>query len=489
MQSRIASSLLVFNRRACVTGALALVVAGCAAVGPDYVAPVPDAPAAWRRGDVAVASVQPVGDLSRWWQRFGDATLSELVEQALRGNTDLRSAQARLREARARRALAGAAFYPSATASGSAGSNKSSSEIGSGNTTELYSAGFDASWEPDVFGGVRRGREAAQADLQASAANLYNTQVTLVAEVARNYVELRAFQARLAIARNNLASQAETLQLTEWRAQAGLVSSLDVEQARANVEQTRAQIPSLETSLAESEHRLAILLGQAPGTLREKFAAPAPIPTGSDQVAIGIPADVLRRRPDVRAAERQLAAETARIGQAEAARYPNFTLSGSIGLEALSLGALGGNAVTRSLLASVRQTIFDAGRLRQQVEIQNAIQERALVGYEAAVLTALQEVENALVALANSRDRQAALRSAVEAARNAVLLARNRYTSGLIDFQTVLNTERTVLTIEDNLASAEAEGATALVQLYKALGGGWPAAAADAAATQETQHE
>jgi len=470
---------------------VALMVSGCAAVGPDYVSPTPDVPAAWQRGDMTagVTTAETIGDVSQWWLHFSDPRLSELIEQSLRGNTDLRSAQARLREARARRVLAGANLFPTVTTSASARQSKGSAEVGSGNTTELYSAGFDASWEPDVFGGVRRGTEAAQVDLEASTASLYNTQVSLVAEVARNYVELRAFQTRLAIARNNLASQAETLQLTDWRAQAGLVSSLDVEQARANVEQTRAQIPSLETSLAESEHRLAILLGQAPGALREKLAAPAPIPTVSDQVAIGIPADVLRRRPDVRAAERQLAAETARIGQAEAARYPNFTLSGSIGLEALSLGALGGNAVTRSLLASVRQTIFDAGRLRQQVEIQNAIQERALVSYEAAVLTALQDVENALVSLANSRDRQAALRSAVEAARNAALLARNRYASGLIDFQTVLNTERTVLTIEDSLASAEAEGATALVQLYKALGGGWPAATSDAAATQETNYE
>lgn len=470
-------------------GVLVLMVAGCAAVGPDYVAPTPSVPGIWQRGDMAVATGQPVGDLSQWWQRLGDPGLSALIEQALRGNTDLRSAQARLREARARRALAGAQFYPSVTASGSASSNKSSAEVGSGNTTELYSAGFDASWEPDVFGAVRRGAEAAQADLEASAASLYNTQVSLVAEVARNYVELRSFQARIAIARNNLASQSETLQLTDWRAQAGLVSSLDVEQARANVEQTRAQIPSLETSLAESEHRLAILLGQAPGALHEKLAAPAPIPAAPDQVAVGIPADVLRQRSDVRTAERKLAAETARIGQAEAARYPNFTLSGSIGLEALSLGALGGNAVTRSMLASVKETILDGGRLRRQVEIQSAIQEQALVGYEAAVLTALQDVENALVSLANSRQRQATLRSAVEAAHNAALLARDRYTSGLIDFQTVLNTERTVLTIEDSLASAEAEGATALVQLYKALGGGWPAAASGTTITRETNHE
>ncbi len=460
----------------------ALTLAGCAAVGPDYSAPEPALPAAWNRVGSSGESASPddAGDLSRWWQRLGDPALSNLIERSLGGGrdgaTELRAAHARLREARARRALAGANLFPTLNASASGSRAKSSAEAGSGRTSELYSAGFDAGWEPDVFGGNRRGIEAARADLESSAARLYATQVSIAAEVALNYVELRAFQARLAIARTNLASQSETMQLTDWRAQAGLVSSLDVEQSRANREQTRAQIPSLQTGLAEAEHRLAILLGQAPGTLDETLAAPAPIPPVPDEVAVGIPADTLRQRPDVRAAERALAAATARIGQAQAQRYPSFALRGSIGLEALTLGALGGaDAIARSLLASVGATLFDGGRLRQQVEIQNALQEQALIAYEAAVLGALEEVENALVSLANSRQRQAALGGAAEAARNAALLARYRYSAGLIDFQTVLDTERTVLTIEDSQAGSQAEGATALVQLYKALGGGWSA--------------
>jgi len=454
-------------------------LSGCAAVGPDYVEPRLEVPGAWSRA-AAGGGYTPSdrAALAHWWRELGDATLSELIQQALESSNDLRSAQARLREARARRALAGANRFPTITASAATSRARSSAETGAGRnrTSELYSAGFDASWEPDVFGGVRRGVEAAQADLESTEANLYATQVSLAAEVALNYVEVRAFQARLAIARDNLASQAETLQLTEWRTEAGLATSLDIEQARANREQTRAQIPTLETSLAEAQHRIAILLGLAPGALVAKLSTPAPIPPVPDRVAIGIPADTLRQRPDLRAAERRLAAETARIGQAAAARYPSLALSGSIGLEALTLRALGaGSALGHALIASVGGVIFDGGRLRQQVEIQSAVQEQALVEYQSALLTALEDVENALVALAMSREREAALTGATEAARNAALLARDRYASGLIDFQTLLNTERTVLTIEDSLAATRAEAASALIQLYKALGGGWPA--------------
>ncbi len=309
-----------------------------------------------------------------------------------------------------------------------------------------------------MFGGKRRGLEAAEADLQSSVATVDATRVTLAAEVARNYVELRGFQARLAIAQSNLATQSETLQLTQWRAQAGLVGSLDVEQARANREQTRSQIPLLQTSVAEAEHRVAILLGTAPTALHGQLAAAAPIPQPPTDIAVGIPADLLRQRPDIRAAERTLAAETARIGQAEAARYPSFNLSGSIGLEALSLHALtSGATVTRSLLAGISAPVFDAGRLRQLVEIQSAVRDSARVAYEATVLTALEEVENALVAFANARERSAALAEAVDAARNAALLARYRYTGGLIDFQTVLDTQRSLRAVEDSLSASEAD--------------------------------
>ena len=419
-------------------------LAGCAAIGPDYAPPATDVPAGWNRLDPTahpVTHAAAPGDLSQWWRGLNDSLLSELVDQALLASPDLRSAQASLRESRARRVVAAAGGYPSVTASGNARRSQSSEETGSGATRNLFSAGFDASWELDVFGGVRRGVEAAEADFETAEASLDDARVSLVAEVALNYIEMRALQIRLGIARDNLASQSETLQLTDWRAQAGLVSGQDVEQARSNREQTQAQIPNLETSLAEAEHRLDILLGKVPGTLHARLAVAGNLPIVPERIAVGIPADTLRQRPDVRAAERKLAGETARVGVAEAARYPSFNLSGSIGLEALTLGALGNSgATTTSLLAGITAPIFNAGRLRAQVEIQDAVRERAQVAYEQAVLTALQEVENALVAIARNRERSAALANAVDSARNAAQLARQRYSAGLIDFQSVLDT-------------------------------------------------
>ena len=459
-----------------------LLLTGCAAVGPNYAAPELAVPANWRGAAAAGAAVTETipADLANWWRQLADPLLTGLIERALHGSPDLRAAQAKLREARARRALAEANRFPTVTAAAAARVAKDSAETGSGATRDSYSAGFDASWEPDVFGGLRRGEEAAQADLEVSAASLRDAQVSLAAEVALNYVELRLYQAGLDIARANVASQTETLNLVRWRAQAGLTSELDVEQARANLERTRAQMPSLDTSRVEAQHRLEILLGQQPGALADSLAAPAGIPAIPARVTVGIPADTLRQRPDVRAAERKLAAETARIGVAEAARYPSFSLSGSLGLEALSIGALaGGDAVARSLLGGVTAPIFDAGRIRQQVEIQSAVQEQALVNYETMVLNALAEVENALVALSNARQRRQSLQDATDAARLATRLARYRYAAGITDFQTVLDTERTVLTLEDSLKASEAQGVSALIQLYKALGGGWPSAAAD----------
>lgn len=441
------------------------------------------------------------GDLSRWWQSFNDPLLSELMEQALQASPDLRSARARLREARARRVAAGAGLFPSVNASVSASRSDSAAAVAGGadagagaspgfsrsGPREFFSTGFDASWELDVFGGLRRGAEAAQADLESSQASLNDARVSLVAEVALNYIQARALQIRLDIARANLASQTETLQITAWRAQAGLVNSQDVEQARSNQQQTQAQIPSLEISLAEAEHSLDILLGKAPGTLRAYLAAHQGLPDLPSRIAVGIPADTLRQRPDVRAVERKLAAETARVGVAEAARYPSFTLSGSIGLEALTVGELGNSdARTASLLASITAPIFDAGRLRAQAEAQDAVRAQAEVAYQQAVLTALQDVENALVALSRSRARSDALARAAEAASNAAELARQRYSAGLIDFQSVLDTERSLLSIQDSLASARADSVLALIRLYKALGGGWSSQAEAGSVAQDT---
>ena len=454
----------------------ALLLSGCAAVGPNYAAPELATPATWRGAAAAQVAVAPTApaDLATWWRQLDDPVLTGLVEQALQTSLDLRAAQAKLQEARARRALAGAELFPTVSGSADGRRVKASGEAGGGGTANRFSAGFDASWELDVFGGLRRGVEAAQASLEASQASLHDVQVSLVAEVGLNYVEWRASQAALAIARANAASQTETLQLTQWRAQAGLTTALDVEQARANLEQTKAQIPSLETSRVEAEHRLEILLGQQPGALAQRLTQPGGIPRIPARVTVGIPADALRQRPDVRVAERTLAAETARIGVVEAQAYPNFSLSGSLSLEALTLGALSsGNAGAASVLGSVAAPIFDAGRIRQQVNIQTAVQEQALVNYQSTVLNALAEVENALVALANTRQRQDNLREALQAARLAARLARDRYSAGLSDFQTVLDTERTVLTVEDKLVLSEAEGVKSLIQLYKAVGGGW----------------
>nr|WP_041267192.1 efflux transporter outer membrane subunit [Geotalea daltonii] len=453
-----------------------LALAGCVTVGPDYVKPELDVPANWNRLDQANSETKAAatGDLSRWWLALNDPLLSGLIDDALQASPDLRSAKARLREARARGAVASAGLYPAVTASGSARRNRSSEELGGGSTQNLFRADFDAQWELDLFGGVRRGIEATRADVESSVASLENTRVSLVAETAQNYVEVRTLQLRLGIARDNLVSQTETLQLTDWRAQAGLVSSQDVDQARSNREQTRARIPGLEISLAEAEHRLEVLLGKTPGTLQGRLAVAGELPSVPMQIAVGIPAETLRQRPDVRAAERKLAAETARIGAAEAARYPSFSISGSIGFEALTVGALGSSgAATSSLLAGITAPIFNAGKLRNQVVIQDAVREQALVAYEQSVLTALQEVENALVAFSRNRESSEALTNAAESARNAARSARQRYSAGLIDFQSVLDTERTVLSVEDSLASTRANQVAALIRLYKALGGGW----------------
>ena len=473
-----------------LVGLTSLGLAACAAVGPDYQTPPPEAPPQWSRIDTTEPSITnpgATGDLSTWWKKLNDPLLSELINEALQASPDLRSAQARLREARARRTVAAAGRVPNVGTAASANRNNPSEEVGGGATRDLYRAGFDASWELDVFGGVRRAVEAAEANFESSQASLDATRVSLAAEVASGYIEVRAQQSLLDISRANLESQSETLQLTDWRAQAGLVSIQDVEQARSSREQTRAQIPFIQTSLAEAEHGLDVLLGRTPGTLHPRLAVAAGLPEVPRQVAVGIPADTLRQRPDVRAAERTLAAETARVGVAEAARYPNFTLSGSIGLEALTLGALGNSGATASSLSgSVTAPIFDAGRLRALVEIQDAVREQALVAYEQTVLVALQEAENALVDLARNRERGEALGNAAESARSAAELARARYGAGLIDFQSVLTSQRSVLILEETLARNRANGVLALIRLYKALGGGWSPQAEPLAISKDT---
>lgn len=425
--------------------------------------------------------------LAQWWTRFNDPLLDQLIAQGLSASPDLRSAQAKLRSARASRDLAAADYYPGLSASTGATGSKASPAVsgGSSRRTTIYDAGFDASWEPDIFGVVRQDVSAADADVAAQAATLEYARVTLVGEVARNYVELRTYQERLQIARDNATSQAETLEITQWRQQAGLATELDVEQARTSLEQTRATIPALVSNVSASQNRLAVLLGQTPGSLQERLDSAHPLPAAPREIAVGIPADALRRRPDVRAAERTLAAETARVHARVAERYPSFTLSGSFGWQALTSGALGGSGtVARSLAGTLAATLFDGGRLKSRIAVQDAAQEQALIAYEQKILTALEDTENALAAYAAGREQEATRRRAAEAARNAAQLARQMYQAGLTDFQKVLDTERTRLSAEDSLATARLAVLSAVIQLYKALGGGWsaPEAPADAIA-------
>jgi NodT family efflux transporter outer membrane factor (OMF) lipoprotein len=323
---------------------------------------------------------------------------------------------------------------------------------------------------------------AADATLQARALTLAQTRVSVAAEVALSLLQLRGTQAREAIARRNLASQQQTLQIVQWRAEAGLVTQLDVEQARTAVEQTRAQLPALQSSAAQAMNALAVLTGRAPGSLNAELAAPGPLPAAPPDLVLAIPAEVLRQRPDVQAAERQLTAAAARVDEADAARLPSLSLSGSIGLNALSLGALGSGAGVASLLAGVSLPVFDAGRLRAQVQAQEAARDEATIAWRAAVLTALQEVEDALVSLRATREQLAAQQTAAASARVAATLAEQRYRSGLVDFQNVLQSQRTLLSAEDGVAATSTTLATAHVRLYKALGGGWSTTPAEESA-------
>jgi NodT family efflux transporter outer membrane factor (OMF) lipoprotein len=451
---------------------VALAFAGCAAVGPDYAVPQLSLPAAWHAEPPKTNAEQH--ELARWWARLDDPLLATLVERALTGNLDLRQAQGRILEARARRGFAQADRFPTLAARAGAERLRHSDELGGRAASELYSAGFDASWEIDLFGAKQRALEAAEALLQSAEEDLRDVHVSLAAESAINYVEVRAFQRRLAIAQESLVTQGETHQIASWRFEAGLATQLDVDQARTALEQTRSQLPVLRTGLEQAKNRLAILLGEQPGVLEDLLLQSKAIPTPPVDVAVGLPADLLRRRPDIRRVERQLAAQTAQIGVATAALYPKLSLLGSIGLESLAASRLFlSSAGTTSAAGEAAWTLFDAGRVRQNIAVQNALQEQALARYEAAVLGALGDVENALVAYASELRRHRALVDATQAAASALFLATSQYTSGTIDFLPVLEAQRTLLTLQDQLAVSDGETTSDLIRLYKALGGGW----------------
>ena len=457
-----------------------LLLAACA-VGPDYHVPdqaalgvppnyAPPVTAAVQSRSSRATESEPT-DLAAWWRQFDDPLLTDLIARATTDNLQIAQSLARLAQAREARIQAQGNLLPTVTSSAGANENAAISSHRT-STSSQFSLEGDASWQADVFGGLTRGVQAARAEEAAARFDLEGVRTSIAGEVATNYIEARLAQARLAIARSTLATQDDNLQIAQWRVQAGLVSALDVEQARTQRAQTAAGIPVLETSYLQAVARLGTLTGQAPGALRSTMETAQPIPLGPDEIAIGIPADTLRRRPDVRSAERQLAAATARIGVAKAALFPALSISGNINTDGSSIGKLG-SLLTGGLFASVAQTIFDAGRHRSEVRSARAGADLAFANYKQTVLSGLEDVENAVQALEAAKARQAQLLIAVDASNNAAVYARSQYRAGLIDFLSLLQSEQALLSARDQLASARADQSLALVQLYLALGGGW----------------
>ncbi len=453
-----------------------LLAAGCS-VGPDYRPPKFSAPAQWSEpplGGATNATVQVV----EWWKAFHDPELDSLIERAVAANHDLRIAEGRLREARALRSGVIWDFGPTIT--GSAGytdAQRSQNALAFPVRklhTDLYDAHFDARWEIDIFGGTRRQLESANAQYAAVVEDRRDVLVSVLSEVARNYVETRGFQQRLAIARKNIRAQTEAVEITRARFNAGLTSELDVKQAESLLATTRSQLPTLETAVKAGIHRLGVLLGQPPGALLTELSPEGAIPTTPPSVPVGLPSDLLRRRPDVRRAERQLAAATADIGVETAELFPKFSLIGTGGFQSLSASdwfAPGGKYWSAG--PTVTWRLLDFGRIHAQIKAANARQQQALAAYEKTVLTSFEDVENALVAYANEQVRNRSLAEAVAANRRALELANDLYTKGLGDFLAVLDAERSLYQTEDQWVDSTRAVTENLVALYKALGGGW----------------
>ncbi|MFT5904455.1 MAG: multidrug efflux system outer membrane protein [Cryomorphaceae bacterium] len=452
--------------------AVTFIVSGCI-VGPNHSKPDTKIPAYWT-GKSSRGSLDSRA-LNSWWMALDDRKLTSLINRAVDGNLSLRAASSRLLEARARRGVAGSARFPTINATG----NMTRSEFSRNARTPfpkgtVYSGGFDAGWELDLFGGIQRQVEAADANIGARIADYGDVRVTLLAEVALNYVEVRAYQGRLDVAEANRDAQVKTLELVQANVRAGEVSRLDLEQARANLESTRSQIPTLQIGASRARHRLAVLLGEPPASLDRELSKSRPIPVAPSNIAVGIPAEVLRRRPDVKRAERELAAQCARVGIATAELYPKLKLIGTVGLESLAANDfLTSSSRVFNVGPSVQWNIFSAGRVRQNIAIQSQKQEQALVAYEAAILAALREVEDALVSYGKEMFRRDSLIKAESATTRLVGIGRDQYRAGETSFLTVLDAERSLLRAQDLLTQSNAQVTTNVIMLYKALGGGW----------------
>jgi NodT family efflux transporter outer membrane factor (OMF) lipoprotein len=486
-----------------------LLLAGCT-LGPDFAEPHLFAPETWfasRPPPPPVASrtaAEPVDPT--WWKLFNDPVLTELEQQVASSNLDVRLASIRLAESRYQRGIAGASQFPSLNGNASytrekisdkgvaallGGSSLATSSNGLGGTSgsfptqgitggstvpafDLYQAGFDASWEADLWGRVRRTVESADASLLASAESRRNTLLTSLAELARDYIDLRGQQRDLAIARETLVSEQQSLTLTQQRQRGGLTTQLDVSNAAAQVATTAAEIPQREQNIAVSINALSLLLGETPGALTAKLATPQPVPPVPPAVPVGFPSELAQRRPDIRQAEAQLHAATADIGAAEADFFPKLTLSGSVGLQSLQFKNLGTwGAQQYSVGPSLTLPIFEGGQLKYTLDLRKAQQQEAAVTYQQTVLRAFHDVDNALTAYAAEQQRRGQLAKAVEQGRQALDLARQQYAQGLTNFLDVLTAQRTLFSDEQQYADSTTAVSTNLVQLYKALGGGW----------------
>jgi len=441
-------------------------------VGPDFQPTKTPVPSSWMgiKGQKTDAV-----DLVNWWTQFNDPNLTSLVNRAVVSNLDLKQAQSRLRQARAGLRVVSAGLWPRSNASGlyqryqSAGTTVAPPVRGN-----LWQGGLDAAWEIDIFGGVRRSIEAAQADIEAAIEDQRDVLITVSSEVALNYIELRGYQQEIVIAQNNLQAQQHTAELTRQRFASGVVGALDVANADAQVGTTASQIPTLEASAQQTIYNLSILLGQDPGALWAELSPVRAIPYTPPILPNEIPSDLLRRRPDIRRAEAQIHAATARIGVATADLFPKFNLVGTAGYRSSELDRLvNPHSALWSIGPSVNWQIFSAGRVRANIDIQKALTEQAGLTYQAAVLDALRDVENALISYSKEQQRHKALQDTVAANRKAVGLATELYTQGQTEFLNVLDAQRSLYVSEDSLVQSTRNLSTDLVALYKALGGGW----------------
>lgn len=459
-----------------LTAAIALALAACA-VGPDY--RKPDVAASDRFAATSTVQFNTAADVEQdFWTSFNDPLLAELIEQSLHANHDLRIALSRLSEARALRGQTRLDLAPTVTAAAGATDARASVRQApfpnADRDQDYYDAGFDAVWELDFFGRVRRGVEAQNALVQAAEAQFYDAQVTVTAEVARNYFELRGAQQRLAVAQRNAQNQEESLRITTARLDAGRGTQLDVSRAQALLSATRATIPDLDASVHYAKLRLGVLSGQAPDALLQRLGDAKPLPTLPETHGIGTPELLLRRRPDVRVAERQLAAATARVGIAVADLFPRVSFVGRWGFDAASSSDLGdGGSESYAFGPSIQWAAFDLGRVKQRIDQREAAANGALARYEQSVYRALEETDASLTGYAQALVKQQHLKQGAASSSEAATLARARFESGVADFLTVLDAERTMLEAEDRLAQSETQTATALLAMYKSLGGGF----------------